>query len=123
MQFIFSMFRTMPHMQKEVKIKMPQMPFAKCDNLSMGHRIVVPTELPERLRVLREEVYDWTKTEAARRCKISPSLYGRYEAGKVEPTLSNILKMREGFRVDFETLIGEKNLNILPSEKKRGNSA
>lgn len=88
---------------------MPQMHFAKCDNLFMGHQVAVHTGLPERLRVLREEVYDWTKTEAARRCKLSPSLYGRYEAGQVEPSLSNILKIREGFRVDFETLIGEKS--------------
>lgn len=84
----------------------------------MGHRKAIPTEFPEVLALLRG-IYKWSKSEAARRSGISPSLYGRYEAGAVEPSMSNILKIRAAFRVDFETLIGEKNINIIPSENDR----
>jgi hypothetical protein len=100
------------------RIKMPHTIFVRCDNIPMGHRIPVYTGLPNRLAVLRESVRGWTKSEAARRCRLSASLYGRYEAGAVEPTLSSILKLRDGFGVDFETLIGEKMLELSPSEKE-----
>lgn len=83
----------------------------------MGKRVAIETGFPNRLRVLREDIYDWSKSEAARQCGVGASLYGRYEAGSVEPTLSNILKLMKGFKVDFLTLIGEKTLNLIPSGK------
>jgi len=81
----------------------------------MGYRQPVDTKFPSRIRMLREEVFEWSKSETARRAKISPSLYGRYEHGTVEPTLSNILKLMDAFKVDFLTLIGKKPLNVVPS--------
>ncbi len=102
---------------------MPHMLFTRCDNIRMGKRVPVPTEFSKRLNRLREEVYGWSKSKAARECTLSASLYGRYEAGAVEPTLSNILKLMKGFKVDFYTLIGDKKLNLLPSDEKRDNFA
>ena len=88
----------------------------------MGHRQPIPTEFSERLAALRQ-VFGMNKIDVARKADISPSLYGRYESGRVEPTLSNILKLMRAFRVDFPTLIGEKPINVLPSGKESGNSA
>lgn len=88
----------------------------------MGHRQPVDTKFPVRLGQLRD-IFEWKKVEAARRAGISPSLYGRYESGSVEPTLSNIIKLMRAFKVDFLTLIGEKPINILPSGNQSGNSA
>jgi len=88
----------------------------------MGHRQPIENKFSNRLGKLRG-IFDWSKSEAARRAGISPSLYGRYETGAVEPTLSNILKLMKAFKVDFPTLIGEKPINILPSGSQSGNSA
>ena len=87
----------------------------------MGKRIPVENNFTKRLKVLREETYDWNKSRAASECGLSASLYWRYEIGEVEPTLSNILKLMKGFRVDFETLIGAKTLNVVPSGKGMSN--
>ena len=83
----------------------------------MGHRQPIDNKFPSRIRTLREEVFGWSKSETARRAKISPSLYGRYEHGTVEPTLSNILKLMDAFKVDFLTLVGKKPLNVVPSSE------
>jgi DNA-binding XRE family transcriptional regulator len=109
-------------MQNEVKIKMPHMLFAKCDNIPMGFREPIENDFPNVLLSLRT-LFKWSKSEAARRAGISASLYGRYESGEVEPTLSNILKLLMAFRVDFETMIGEKAHNIVPSGKGPSNAA
>jgi len=83
----------------------------------MGHRQPIDNKFPNRIRTLREDVFGWSKSETARRAKISPSLYGRYERGAVEPTLSNILKLMNAFKVDFLTLVGKKPLNVVPSNE------
>lgn len=78
--------------------------------------------MPMTLKLLRQ-VYGWSQTEAGKRCGISASLYHRYEMGKIEPTLSNLIKMSRGFQVDLDTLAGLKPLRVVPSEENQSKPA
>lgn len=60
----------------------------------------------ERLRKLRRE-RDWTQEYVAELLDMSQGDYSRWETGRIEPSLSNIMRIAALFGVSVESLIIE----------------
>lgn len=59
----------------------------------------------ERLRSLREQ-RGWSQRELARRCGFGETQIGKYEAGTVDPSATNLGLLAEVFEVSTDYLLG-----------------
>lgn len=64
---------------------------------------------PERLRELRQK-RGISQNVLSGLCGFTASTINRYEAGKVEPTASRLIKIADFFCVSVDYLLGRENL-------------
>lgn len=73
---------------------------------------------------LQKKIYDlrmgkgWSQTDVADQLDVSQPAYNKWETGQTKPTIQNLQKISEIFKVDFYSLLNELLPNIDLSNAK-----